>query len=101
MSYEWAIVLGGGLASLALRWAPELWLRDRQPPTLIADALPWLPVTVAGTMAGLLHLGAAPELRLEYLAAAAVGSLSLLWRRSFYLPLFLGALTLALWRHFG
>lgn len=95
---EWWIVIGAGLASIAIRLAPELWLRGREPPVALARALPWLPVVVAGVLVGVLHLGAAPAVRWEYLVAAVPAALTLLWRRSFYLPLLAGAATLALIR---
>lgn len=94
----WIVVVGAGLASVALRLAPELWLRGRAPPTLLARSLPWLPVIVAGALAGVLHLGAADDLRWQYLIAAVPAGLTLLWKRSFYLPLIVGAATLALLR---
>lgn len=84
--------------SLALRLAPELWLRGREPPTLLARALPWLPVVVAGALVGVLHLGAAADVRAQYLIAAIPAGLTLLWKRSFYLPLLVGAATLAVLR---
>lgn len=86
--------------SLLIRFGPELWLGDRDPPGMITDALPWLPIAVVATMAGILHFGADPALRLEYLAAAALGGLTLIWRQSFYLPLLVGAAFLATYRHF-
>ena len=84
-----------------IRFGPELWLGDDDPPGFLRDALPWLPVAVCGTMAGILHLGADASVRYEYLGAAAVGGLTLLWRRTFYVPLVAGAVFLALWRHFA
>lgn len=84
--------------SAALRLAPEAWLRGRAPPPWLARALPWLPVCVAGALAGALHLGAPPDDRALYLVAAVPAGLTLLWRRSFYLPLIVGAATLALLR---
>jgi branched-subunit amino acid transport protein AzlD len=98
MADEWLLVLGIGLASAAIRLVPELWLRGREPPPLVRDALPWLPACVAGTLLGVLHFGAPSGLRLEYLAAAGAASLTLLWRRSFYLPIAAGAVVLAVWR---
>lgn len=98
MDREWLLVLGIGLASVALRLLPEAWLRGRAPPAPVAAALPWLPACVAGTMLGVLHFGVGPALRLEYLAAAAAAGLTLLWRRSFYLPIVAGAVVLALLR---
>lgn len=95
---EWTLVLGAGLASLALRVAPEAWLRGRAPPPALAQALPWLPVVVAGTLVGVLHLGAEGDLRWQYVVAAVPAGLTLLWRRTFYLPLLAGAATLALLR---
>jgi len=78
-----------------MRLAPELWLRGRPPPGPLARALPWLPVCVAGALVGVLHLGAASDLRAQYLVAAVPAALTLLWKRSFYLPLIVGAATLA------
>lgn len=98
MAETWLLVLGIGLASAAIRLLPELWLRGREPPALVRDALPWLPACVAGTLLGVLHFGAEPALRLEYLVAAGAASATLLWRRSFYLPIVAGALALALLR---
>lgn len=98
MQPEWILVLGGGAASIAIRLAPELWLRGRAPPTGLARALPWLPVVVAGALAGVLHLGAPGDVRWQYVVAAVPAGLTLLWRRSFYLPLLAGAATLALLR---
>lgn len=95
---QWLIVLGIGLASLAIRFAPELWLRGREPPKALADALPWVPVIVAGALAGVLHLGADADVRGQYLIAAVPAGLTLLWKRTFYLPLLVGAATLALLR---
>ena len=95
---SWTIVLGAGLASAAIRLAPELWLRGRVPPTPLARALPWLPVVVAGALAGVLHFGAPASVRGQYLIAAVPAGLTLLWRRSFYLPLVAGAATLAIIR---
>lgn len=95
---EWWLVLGAGAASAALRLAPEIWLRGREPPTALARALPWLPVVVAGTLVGVLHLGADAALRWQYVLAAIPAGLTLLWRRTFYLPLLAGAATLALIR---
>lgn len=98
LTLEWILVLGAGAASILLRLAPEVWLRGRAPPTALARALPWLPVAVAGALVGVLHLGAPSALRWEYLVAAVPAALTLLWRRSFYLPLLAGAATLALLR---
>lgn len=100
MQAEWLLVIGAGAASIAIRLAPEAWLRGRAPPPFLARALPWLPVVVAGALAGVLHLGAPPALRWEYVVAAIPAALTLLWRRSFYLPLLAGAATLALLRLF-
>lgn len=100
MEPEWILVLGGGAASIALRLAPEAWLRGREPPGLLARSLPWLPVLVAGALVGVLHLGAAQDVRAQYLIAAVPAGLTLLWKRSFYLPLIVGAITLALIRAF-
>ena len=97
---EWALVLGAGLASAAIRLAPEAWLAGREPPAALARALPWVPVAVAGALVGVLHLGAEPGLRTEYAIAAVPAAATLLWRRSFYLPLVAGAITLAALRHF-
>lgn len=101
MASEWLLVIGTGLVSIAIRLAPEAWLRGREPPGPLARALPWLPVVVAGALAGVLHLGADPGVRVEYAIAAVPAALTLLWRRSFYLPLLAGAVTLALLRAFG
>lgn len=98
MQPEWILVLGAGIVSIALRLAPEAWLRGREPPTLLARSLPWLPVIVAGALVGVLHLGAADDVRAQYLIAAVPAGLTLLWKRSFYLPLIVGALTLAILR---
>lgn len=98
MEGEWLIVAAAGLVSVAIRLAPEVWLRGRAPPGPLARALPWLPVIVAGAFVGVLHLGAEPGVRTEYLMAAVPAALTLLWRRSFYLPLLAGAATLALLR---
>lgn len=98
---EWLLVAGAGLVSVVIRLAPEAWLRGRAPPALLARALPWLPVSVAGALAGVLHFGASPEVRVEYLLAAVPAGLTLLWRRSFYFPLLTGAAALALLRRFG
>lgn len=101
LSNEWLIVALAGAASVAIRLAPEAWLRGRPPPPALARALPWLPVVVSGALVGVLHLGAPAEVRWEYVVAAVPAALTLLWRRSFYLPLLVGALTLALLRAFG
>ena len=98
MQGEWLLVLGAGLASALLRLAPEAWLRGRAPPPLLRDSLVWLPVVVAGALVGVLHLGAAGDVRWEYLVASVPAGLTLLWRRSFYLPLVAGALTLGILR---
>lgn len=89
---------GAAAVSLAIRLAPEAWLRGRAPPAPLARALPWLPVVVAGALAGVLHLGAPADVRGQYLVAAVPAGLTLLWRRSFYLPLVVGAASLALLR---
>jgi branched-subunit amino acid transport protein len=95
------IVLAAGAVSVAMRLAPEAWLRGRAPPGFLARALPWLPVVVAGALVGVLHLGApAPQVP-GYVLAAIPASLTLLWRRSFYVPLVVGAATLALLRAMG
>lgn len=101
LSAEWTLVLGAGAVSIAIRLAPEAWLRGRAPPAPLARALPWLPVVVAGALVGVLHLGAEATLRRDYIIAAIPAGLTLLWRRSFYLPLVVGAATLALVRHLG
>lgn len=98
MKPEWILVMGAALVSIAIRLAPEAWLRGRAPPTTLARALPWLPVVVAGALAGVLHLGAPADLRWQYAIAAVPAGLTLLWRRSFYLPLIVGAVTLAILR---
>ncbi|HWH08435.1 MAG TPA: AzlD domain-containing protein [Candidatus Thermoplasmatota archaeon] len=98
MEGEWLLVLGAGLASAALRLAPEAWLRGRAPPPLLRESLAWLPVVVAGALVGVLHLGAAADVRAQYILASVPAGLTLLWRRSFYLPLVAGAATLALLR---
>lgn len=84
-----------------MRLAPELWLRGREPPALLARALPWLPVVVAGALVGVLHLGAAADVRAQYLLAAVPAGLTLLWKRTFYVPLLVGAGTIALLRALG
>lgn len=101
MVNEWLIVAGAGVVSIAIRLAPEAWLRGRAPPLALARALPWLPVVVAGALVGVLHFGAEGALRTEYVIAAIPAALTLVWRRSFYLPLLAGAVTLALLRHFA
>ena len=98
MQGEWLFVAAAGLASAAIRLAPEAWLRGRAPPGPLARALPWLPVVVAGALVGVLHLGAPPAVRWQYLIAAVPAGLTLLWKRSFYLPLVAGAATLAVLR---
>lgn len=95
---EWIVVIGAGLASIAIRLAPEVWLRGRPPPAALARALPWLPVVVAGALVGVLHLGAPSDVRWQYAIAAIPAAATLLWRRSFYLPLLAGAATLAILR---
>lgn len=99
--YAWAVALGAGLVCVLIRLAPEAWLRGRPPPPALARTLPWVPVVVAGALAGVLHLGAAPGLREQYLLAAIPAAATLLWRRTFYLPLVVGAATLALLRWLG
>ena len=101
MDREWALVLAIGAVSVAIRLLPEAWLRGRAPPKVVADALPWLPACVAGALLGVLHFGAPTGVQVEYLLAAAAASLTLLWRRSFYLPIVAGALALALLRNAG
>ncbi|MGB0652628.1 MAG: AzlD domain-containing protein [Thermoplasmatota archaeon] len=93
----WGVALAVGLVSIAIRLLPEALLRGREPPIWIAVGLPWLPVAVAGTFVGVMHLDDA-ALRLEYVVAGGLGALTLLWRRTFYLPLVVGAVTLAVWR---
>lgn len=97
----WLVILGGGLLSVAIRLAPEAWLRGREPPSAIARVLPWLPVAVAGALAAVLHLDQPADLRWQYLVAAVPAALTLLWKRTFYLPLIVGAATLALLRAFA
>lgn len=101
MQGEWLLVLGAGLVSALIRLAPEAWLRGRAPPSTLARALPWLPVVVAGALVGVLHLGAASDDRAHYVLAAIPAGLTLLWKRSFYLPLAVGAVSLALLRAFA
>lgn len=98
LSYPWAVALGAGLACILIRLAPEAWLRGRPPPVALARTLPWVPVVVAGALAGVLHLGAPPDVRGQYLLAAVPAAATLLWRRTFYLPLAVGAATLAMLR---
>lgn len=100
LTTEWLVVLAAAAVSVAIRLAPEAWLRGREPPKVVRDALPWVPVVVAGALVGVLHLGADADVRWEYLIAAVPAGLTLLWRRSFYLPLLAGAATLALLRAF-
>lgn len=96
----WWLVGGAAAVSVLIRLAPEILLRGRAPPGPVAETLPWLPVAVVGVFVGVVHLGAAPDVRVEYLIAAVPAALTLLWRRTFYLPLAIGALTLAVLRHF-
>lgn len=98
MQGEWLVVAGAGLVSVLLRLAPEAWLRGRAPAGPLARALPWLPVVVAGTLVGVLHLGAPADARWQYVLAAIPAGATLLWRRTFYVPLLAGAATLALLR---
>ncbi|HWG89597.1 MAG TPA: AzlD domain-containing protein [Candidatus Thermoplasmatota archaeon] len=91
-------MFGAGLVSVAIRLAPEAWLRGRAPPGPLARALPWLPVVMAGAFVAVLHLDVAADKRALYLIAAIPAGLTLLWVRSFYLPLVTGAVTLALLR---
>lgn len=98
VGYAWAVALGVGLATAAIRLAPEAWLRGRPPPTALARALPWVPVLVAGSLAGVLHLGAPSDVRAQYLLAAVPAAATLLWKRTFYLPLVVGVLSLAILR---
>lgn len=100
MQPEWLVVLGAAVVSVAIRLAPEAWLRGREPPRPLARALPWLPVVVAGALVGVLHLGAPNDVRWQYLVAAVPAAATLLWKRSFYLPLVVGAVTLATLRAF-
>ena len=97
----WLLVLGAAVVSFGIRLAPEVWLRGRAPPAPLASTLPWLPVAVAGAFVGLLHLGAEADVRLEYVVAAIPAAATLLWRRTFYLPIVAGAVTLAVVRHFA
>lgn len=99
MPADGLLVLAIGGVSALIRLLPEAWLRGRAPPKIVADALPWLPACVAGALLGVLHFGAPADARAGYLLAAAAASLTLLWRRSFYLPIAAGALVLALLRH--
>lgn len=99
MQGEWLLVLGAGGVAILIRLVPEVLLRGHAPPGVIARALPWLPVVVAGTLAGVLHLGAPSAVRWEYVVAAVPAALTIAWRRSFYLPLLAGAATLALLRY--
>lgn len=94
------LVAAAGLACIAIRIAPEAWLRGRAPPGPLARALPWVPVVVSGALVGVLHLGD-PAVRAEYAMAAVPAAATLLWRRSFYLPLLAGAVTLAALRAWG
>lgn len=94
----WGIAAAVAVVSTLIRIWPELVLRGREPPAWVRAALPWLPVAVAGTFVGIMHFGAAPAVRIEYILAGAAGALTLLWRRTFYGPLVVGALTLALVR---
>lgn len=97
----WLVVLGAGLVSVLLRLAPEAWLRGREPPGPLARALPWLPVVVSGVLVAALHVDVPADDRAPYLIAAVPAALTLLVRRSFYLPIVVGAITLALLRRFG
>lgn len=101
MQGEWWIVLGAGGVSVLMRLAPEAWLRGRAPPGPVARALPWLPVVVAGTLVGVLHLGAPADDRTFYVLAAIPAAATLLWRRTFYVPLLVGAAALTLLRAFA
>lgn len=94
----WGTALAVAAVSTLIRIWPELILRGREPPRWVRAALPWLPVAVAGTFVGIMHIGAEPTVRLEYLVAGAAGGLTLLWRRTFYGPLVVGAAVLALLR---
>ena len=96
----WALVAGAAAVSVAVRLLPEAWLRGRAPPEALARALPWVPVVVAGALVGVLHLGASSDVRWQYVVAAVPAAATLAWRRSFYLPLVVGAVTLALLRRF-
>lgn len=98
---SWGAVAVVAVVSIAIRLAPEWILRGREPPAWIRRGLPWLPVAVAGAFVGILHLGEVPGVRADYVIAALVGSLTLLWRRTFYFPLIAGAVTLALLRKWG
>jgi branched-subunit amino acid transport protein len=95
---EWLLVAAIGAVSIGIRLAPEAWLRGRPPPEVLARALPWLPVIVAGTLVGVLHAGAPPDVRWQYAIAAIPAAATLLWKRTFYVPLLVGAATLALLR---
>lgn len=91
----WLLVVGAGAVSVLVRLLPEAWLRGRAPPSALARALPWVPVVVAGALVGVLHLGAPTDVRWQYVMAAVPAALTLLWRRSFYIPLLVGATVLA------
>lgn len=95
-----ALLVASAVVSALIRLLPELWLRGEEPPGPLARVLPWLPVAVAGVFVGVLHIGAEPHLRLAYVLAAVPAGLSLLWRRSFFIPILVGAFSLALLRHF-
>lgn len=96
----WIVVLLSAIVSVVIRLLPEIWLKGRAPPGPLARILPWLPVAVAGAFVGILHIGAESDVRLGYLIAAIPASLVLIWRRSFFLPILVGAVTLGLLRHF-
>ena len=94
----WGIALAVAGVSTLIRLWPEAVLRGREPPAWVRDALPWLPVAVSGAFVGIMHFGAEADLRIDYLLAGGAGALTLLWRRTFYGPLIVGALVLAIMR---
>ena len=81
MADPWLLVAGIAAVSMAIRLVPELLLHGRPPPKAVADSLPWLPVTVSGTLLGVLHFDVPDGSQLPYLAAGVVAAATLLWRR--------------------
>lgn len=56
----------------------------------------WLAAATARALS--LHFGAPDDVRVQYLIASVPAALTLFWRRTFYVPLFVGMATLALLR---
>lgn len=95
---SWAITIAVAATAITVRAVPLIFLHEREAPDWLKRMMPWLPITIAGTFLGVLHVGVAGA-RIELIIAGLAAGVSVMIVRNLYLPVAVGAATLAAIRY--